>query len=178
MIWVTSDTHFGHRQIIQYCARPFSSREEMDEKLVENWNKRVKPKDDVYHLGDFCFGSRARCEELLEKLNGKIHLILGNHDKAIWKTESLRDRFVWVKDLHTLKWAGNRYILCHYPLLTWEGAHRGVYHLHGHSHGNLRAPETTRLDMGVDCWDYAPVDIDTIAETLSERKYKGVDHHG
>ena len=80
-VFFTSDSHFCHKNIIEFCSRPFETVEEMNEKLVENWNKVVGPSDIVYHLGDFCFAGSAEWHYLLGKLNGRIHLIIGNHDE-------------------------------------------------------------------------------------------------
>lgn len=79
-IWVISDTHFGHENIIQYCRRPFANAEIMDENLVENWNSVVKENDIVYHLGDVYFGVNGR--DALPKLKGRKRLVLGNHDEG------------------------------------------------------------------------------------------------
>ena len=75
-IWVTSDTHYGHANIIRFCDRPFASSEEMDEALIANFNERVKPGDTVYHLGDFSFAKDPA--RVFRRLNGTIHLVLGN----------------------------------------------------------------------------------------------------
>ena len=79
-IFFTSDTHFGHGNIINFCKRPYENVAKMDNALIENWNATVGPTDDVYHLGDFCFNGIQRWWELIGALNGRIHLILGNHD--------------------------------------------------------------------------------------------------
>lgn len=79
-ILFTADTHFGHRNIIRYCNRPFYSVEEMDETLINNWNKVVDKEDVVFHLGDFAVGGAALWSNLLQRLNGKVYLIMGNHD--------------------------------------------------------------------------------------------------
>ena len=76
----TSDTHFGHAAIIQYCSRPYKSVEEMNQVLIDNWNSKVKKDDIVYHLGDFIFGGSKLWYEIFSKLNGNIVLIMGNHD--------------------------------------------------------------------------------------------------
>ena len=78
MQFFTSDTHFNHGHIIKYCNRPFISMEEMNETIVQNWNKTVKQKDIIYHLGDVCWGLP---DIFLKKLNGYKILIQGNHDK-------------------------------------------------------------------------------------------------
>lgn len=78
-IFFTSDTHFGHTNILQFCNRPFHSVQEMNEALINNWNNVVRPEDTVYHLGDFAFGGSQLWNDVLSKLNGHIYLILGNH---------------------------------------------------------------------------------------------------
>lgn len=80
----TSDTHFGHNKILEFCkARGvlWPTVEEHDEGLIDNWNSVVSPNDTVFHLGDFAFAGRERIDEILDRLNGKIILIRGNHDK-------------------------------------------------------------------------------------------------
>lgn len=79
-IYFTSDTHFGHAKIIEYCKRPFNSVEHMNEMLIQNWNQVVKPDDTVYHLGDFAMGSKDKHKGYLDRLNGYKILVRGNHD--------------------------------------------------------------------------------------------------
>lgn len=79
-IWVTSDTHFNHANIIKYCNRPFSSVEEMNETIIANWNKVVSQGDTVYHLGDFALGDKSLIPDFIRRLNGHISFIMGNHD--------------------------------------------------------------------------------------------------
>lgn len=83
--WFTSDMHFGHENIIKYCNRPFKSLDDMNTKLINNWNERVKPEDIVYHVGDFCFhsgreGGKVKAKVWESKLNGSIYHVYGNHD--------------------------------------------------------------------------------------------------
>ena len=77
--YFTSDTHFGHANIIKFCNRPFKNVEEMNQKLIENWNSVVGPNDLVFHLGDFAFGGQPLWRYIREQLNGNIILIKGNH---------------------------------------------------------------------------------------------------
>src|SRR3990167_104024 len=79
--WFTADTHFGHSNILKYCERPFSNIEKHDQILIDNWNSCVRTGDLVYHLGDFAMASKGRLKSIIERLNGEIILILGNHDK-------------------------------------------------------------------------------------------------
>ena len=160
-VWFCADTHWGHSNIITHCNRPFKTTYEMDEKLIQNWNSRVKPNDTVYHLGDFSFRNSRGCEYYLNRLNGNIHLILGNHDK---KTKS--NRFLWIKDIETIKVEGQDIVLCHYPLEEWEGYYRGYIHLHGHCHGR-RKPILGRLDVGVDNQNFMPISLEEVMEQIN-----------
>ena len=72
MIYFISDTHFYHEKIIEYANRPFKDIEEMNNTLIDNWNNRVKHKEEVYNLGDFSFGNKGQTLDSLEKLNEKI----------------------------------------------------------------------------------------------------------
>ena len=92
MIFFTSDLHLGHENCIRLCNRPFSSIEEMDETLIENWNHKVTGKDTVYILGDLIYRSQKPPEEYLRRLRGKKHLILGNHDRGM--DQELSDRTI------------------------------------------------------------------------------------
>ena len=79
-VFFTSDTHFNHEAILRFCDRPFTSIQEHDKVLIDNWNSVVGPEDTVFHLGDFCFGGFPKWKEIREQLNGHIILIVGNHD--------------------------------------------------------------------------------------------------
>lgn len=176
--WFVADTHFGHRGILKHCARtrPFADIEEMDQAIIDAWNSRVAPHDVVYHLGDVSFHGAERTAYLLYHLRGKIHLVRGNHDRL--GDPGVVGRFLDVADYKKVSIDGRKLILCHYPLLTWDGAHRGSWMLHGHSHGSLRAPLTTRLDVGVDTHDLLPWSWEEVQDALVGREYKITDHHG
>ena len=92
-IWFTSDTHFNHNNIIRFCNRPWNTVEEMDKALIENWNSVVKPDDIVFHLGDFAFAPNSKWKTLLQALNGKIYLIVGNHDEIRYPGHQIFDMF-------------------------------------------------------------------------------------
>lgn len=82
MEYITADHHFYHTNIIKYCDRPFKSTEEMNETMIDRWNRVVSKSDTVYHLGDFALATREQIKELLDRLNGYKILIRGNHDKG------------------------------------------------------------------------------------------------
>jgi len=175
-IWFTSDQHFGHEKIIGFTDRPFSSADEMDEVMIDNWNDLVGKQDEVYFLGDLCFGlHRQNVTALVKRLNGHKHAIWGNHDhKQTRKSEGWTSK-QYYKQLNVDK---QSIVLCHYPFETWNKAHHGAWHLHGHCHGNLVSAHTgPRIDIGVDSWDFKPVHIDTVRAHLKNVFYVPVDHH-
>ncbi len=163
-IFFTSDTHFGHENIITYCDRPFKSFLEMDEALIKAWNLVVKPEDEVYHLGDVFFGNLTYAGEVLDRLNGVKTLIRGNHD---YKTGFLKEFFAEVVKEKTLNLPEGTFYLKHKPQETWDTE----FHLHGHTHGTLENfPVNNRMDVGVDCSStYAPFSLTEVLELLGER---------
>lgn len=176
-MWFTADTHFGHKNILKFCNRPFATIEEMDEALIERWNEKVAPDDDVYHLGDFALTSVAKTRDVLNRLNGNIHLIIGNHESSALQCA---DRFVWVKDYHELEvpdndaYGGKRSIvLLHYAMRVWNASHHGSWHLYGHSHGTLPDDVTSlSFDAGVDCHDYYPISYQRVKIIMSRKDWK------
>ena len=184
----TSDTHFGHANIIKYCKRPFSSVEDMDNALIHNWNAIVRPEDTVYHLGDFAVGG-GPAAPYLRRLNGTIHFCLGNHDKRLIKTyldvelelqsylnSGVESGIPYLREVTVDK---QKIILCHYAMKVWNGSHKGDWQLYGHSHGTLPDdPNALSCDVGVDCWHYYPVSMDQLRNKMKTKTYKSVDHHG
>lgn len=169
MIYFTSDTHFGHENIIRYCNRPFSSIDEHDEVLVDNWCSRVNKGDTVYHLGDFGYTKDSnRLRKICNKLTGNIVLIQGNHDTNL---DAIKFRFRSIKDTHLISTkvldTKVRVFLSHYPHRTWIHRPRDCYHLFGHAHGNM-ASYGLSFDVGVDCWSYRPISIVEVHEYVQE----------
>jgi len=173
-IFFTSDHHFGHNNIINLCNRPFNSVEEMNQIMIDRWNDRISPDDEVYYLGDFAIiKGKEEVAHIIDQLNGIKYLIKGNHDGSALSNPK---KFKWIKDYHELKVKDSecengiqRIILFHYAMRTWRGYSRGNWHLYGHSHGNL--PDNKKqlaFDVGVDCHDYYPLsyeDVKTIMKT-------------
>jgi calcineurin-like phosphoesterase family protein len=150
----TSDTHFGHGGTLGLFGRPFASVRVMDDALVARWNAVVGADDEVWHLGDFALGpGLARAAPLLGALAGRKHLVAGNNDPP-----AVRRLAGWasVADYAELELDGVTLVLCHYPFRSWNGMAKGALNLHGHSHGRM-AGLTRQIDVGVDCWDFAPV---------------------
>lgn len=170
-IFFTSDHHFGHKGIIKHAKRPFESVDEMNEIMIQKWNEKIRKNDTVYHLGDIGLMVSSKLVEILERLNGKIHLIKGNHDDL---NRNCKDRFEWIKDYHELKLpdpnsANNQLVvMMHYPLLTWKGKYSGSIHLYGHSHGKLtNFNRKTALDVGVDCHNFYPISYEEVRAILN-----------
>lgn len=163
-IFFTSDTHYGHGKIIQYCNRPFNSVPEMDEELVQRYNKVVKPGDIVYHLGDFSFHyTQEEIEVLLKRLNGRKIFVSGNHDKDRQFNRLSYQEHFRILELTGKFWSPYNPTLCHFPMMSWNGSFHGTFHLHGHTHGNLPFdPSIRRLDVGVDVHEFAPVSWDDV----------------
>ena len=166
--WFTSDLHLGHRNVIDHCSRPFADVREMDEALLDGWNSRVQPGDDVWVVGDFALGSAETVAHYLRRLRGRKHLVHGNHDRGAARTIKC-----WASSqpLADIVVEGRRIILLHYALRVWPAHLHGSLHLYGHSHGHLQGDRQS-LDVGVDCWDFRPASLDEIRErmaTLPER---------
>lgn len=192
-IFFTADNHFGHANIIQYCSRPFSNVDEMDQFMIDAWNDTVPAHGaTVFHLGDLTLGPDAA--KYLDCLTGWPICILRNrwhHDKR-WLANLLYNddeltAFSYVVDpmlvLEIEKDDGGPPLfihLSHYPLREWDRQWYGAWHLHGHCHGNIGVMEwkemksangtinmAWRVDVGVDCWDYAPVSLERLMHNYS-----------
>jgi len=182
-IFFTSDLHFGHEGILKHSSssRPFSSVEKMDNKLIDNWNSEVSKNDTIYVIGDFCFKNKEYSEKILNRLKGKIHLILGNHDTKVptHKFESLSTiKEIKIPDLDARH--GQQYIvLCHYAMRVWNKSHYGTWHLYGHSHGTLKDnPNSLSIDVGVDTNNLFPYSYEEIKEKMKCKRFIPIDHHG
>ena len=183
-IFFTSDTHFGHSKIIDYCKRPFSSIEEHDKTLIQNWNNVVGQDDTVFHLGDFAYGNSQFISNIIKQLNGNIILIKGNHDlrnmnptlynifsDAVYQARILIDK--------------QTVYLNHFPFLCFEHGDINLYkdnysiQLFGHVHsGPLTSSEDvnrlnilfpTQYDVGVDNNNYTPISWTDIKNKIKQQ---------
>lgn len=194
MKFFIADTHFGQMDAIRNHSRPFGSIEEHDESIIQNWNSVVGEDDDVYHLGDFAFNPFYRNNsreaedtairdyiQILERLNGRIHWIYGNHDPYKKKRfmSELKPYLVWmghyleivVRDDERPK-GKQKVVLHHYPYAVWNHCERGSIHLHGHTHGTLEDnPKRLIMDVGVDCQNYTPVSYEDVKRRMREKMY-------
>ena len=169
-VFFTSDTHFSHVNIIKYCNRPFTDVDEHDETLISNWNNVVDKDDIVFHLGDVALGPTKRVHDILERLNGKIYLCIGNHDwRSIVKQQAWR--FEEIHQQYNLRIGKRHVILNHFPFLCYSGSRRGLnssYQLFGHVHtspytdkgldySRLDILFPSQYDVGVDNNNFTPV---------------------
>jgi len=181
MIYFTADHHFGHANIIKHSSRPFSSVEEMDAALLANWNGVVRPQDTVYIMGDLFFRNTISAEDYLRKLNGKKHLIVGNHDRDWMKKTALPQFFESVENMVEINDGTHRITLCHYPMMTWNHVAKGSYMIHGHIHNNTDADYFALirnmpniLNAGVDINGYYPVNFNALLK--NNEKFKMEEH--
>lgn len=177
MIWFLADTHFNHSAIVQYCGRPFKDAKDMDDTIIRNWNEIVKPEDTVYHLGDFALAHKERYQEYLDALNGRIIVVMGNHDRR-------RTVTFWAKrgvEAHKLPIFYEGIMLSHEPYEFTEefikdsaiDFHTGV-NIHGHTHGNEHRGEVPEMGIhicvSVEATGYKPVSLDWIKEEIKRRR--------
>lgn len=177
-VYFTSDTHFNHTNIISYCQRPFKNVDEMNERIIANWNEVVSEDDIIFHLGDFCLGGAAEWTRLLDRLNGKIYLIMGNHDRKNIR-QGFMDRFEHVAMQMHIEVGKQRIYLNHYPFLCFEGGYKDVWQLFGHVHtrksntgidaGRLQYLYPTQYDVGVDNNNFAPVSFEQVKKIIGKQ---------
>lgn len=191
-IWFTSDLHFGHRNVIRFCERPFEDEKQMGLKLIEYWNDTVGDNDIVFVLGDtFWFNDSRNIKKVLSSLNGKnIYILPGNHDdfEAYHRVDDHRITLLddvnvmWLETEDNRGWKKKTYEvwLSHYPMMTWPHRDNGAFQFFGHIHSKPNRLEGVdqdlplhynQLDVGCDYWNYKPVNFEelkTIIETKKE----------
>jgi calcineurin-like phosphoesterase family protein len=162
-LFVISDTHFCHTNIIKYCNRPFENADIMNKVLIDNWNKTVNKDDVILHLGDITAGAGKqkdqRTREILARLNGKKLFIRGNHDSGI--------KCVQMLDAVSFSWYGIRIHCTHVPDYRFQPF--GDFHLHGHIHQNTIKLEDS-FNCSVENINYTPVRLSEIIEKHYDSK--------
>ena len=128
-----SDLHFGHKNIIRYDNRPFTSVKEMDDALIKNWNSVVSDDDKVYILGDIGWYDDVKMGGIFSHLHGNKILIKGNHDRV---SSYLYGFFDKVVDYLEINDNGTKVVMSHYPMPFWNGQFRDSVHLYGHVHNS------------------------------------------
>lgn len=171
-VWFTADTHFGHANIIELCNRPFKNLEHMNETLIRNWNERIKTDDTIIFIGDFCFkntpggkkgeGTTNKAQFYMNKLNGNKVFIRGNHDN----NNSLNTKITGL----VMEIGGHEIYCVHNPIdfdQNWR------INLCGHIHNSWKikkAGESHLINVGVDVWNFRPVNIQEILKGLNTFK--------
>jgi len=184
LFW-TSDPHYFHGNIIKYCNRPFENWWEMNETLIRNHNAVVRPDDEIWLLGDISFGQPNKTEEVLKRLNGRKHLIYGNHDKEIRKKPFLQAYFETIQEYKELSVShqGKNYfiVMCHYPFETWNRSGHGSWNFHGHVHSRFeeRNRDKRRLDVGVDTphCRFFPISLSQIINIMDKKEIKNSENY-
>lgn len=142
MRYYIADLHFFHGALNDKMdRRGFASVEEMNEYMIEKWNKKVRKNDDVVIIGDLSWGNVQETNALLQRLKGKLYLVCGNHDRFVNNKEMNPDRFKWIKHYAELSDNRRKVVLCHYPIMCYNGQYRvdekgepKTYMLYGHVH--------------------------------------------
>ncbi len=172
-VWVTSDLHFYHKNILKYSAktRPYSDVSEMNESIQLEWNTNVHPDDTVYILGDVAFSNAQQAAAILCRLNGRKVLIRGNHDAKLVKQPDFCQFFENIYDYYELNYEGFKVVMFHFPIIEWNNCHRGSILLHGHLHGNPSGLEQFRaFDVGLDATGKVVSKLDDIISLALARK--------
>lgn len=177
--FITSDLHFGHANIMKFCpkTRPYSSVSEMDELMIRDWNALVGAEDHVFILGDVSFHQASKTNQILDRLNGKLILVAGNHDNKLLKDVKFRARFIEIHNYLEITRSKRHIVMFHYPILRWNRSGHGSVHFHGHSHGSPTGLEDLRcMDVGYDATGHIVMELDRLVEKLSQKEKAS--HHG
>lgn len=194
MRFFTSDTHFGHANIIKYCNRPFNDVDHMNEVIISNWNSVVSPDDEVFHLGDVALGPWEKWDSILTRLNGFKTLVVGNHDR-IFRGEKpkMRERFesqyaswfdVVTDEIKNFRVGNSMVNMSHFPYdgdSHGEDRHsefrledRGSILIHGHTHLDTiisySNANTLQIHVGQDAFDYYPVSESQVINLIESQR--------
>lgn len=162
-IWFTSDTHYQHKNSLTFLRedgitpmRDFSTVEEMNETLIENHNKVVKPNDKIYNCGDVFFGSKDTIQSIWKRLNGHKRLIVGNHDdiKYIVQQQMFQKINMW----RMMKEFG--LLVSHVPLHE-TSIPEGLINVHGHTH-HRGSPTERHKSVCVEMCNYTPIHLEEL----------------
>ena len=172
MTLFTSDLHFGHKNIIDLCKRPFVDVDQMDAVLIEKWNCKVKKNDIVDLIGDVVW-DKKKVAYYLEQLSGKKILVAGNHDSTWIKREDCKKYFEEIVPYLEVHLNGHPITMCHYPMLEWrssreESKRKLGYLIHGHIHNRIAEEyrqlflHFNALNAGIDINNFEPVTFDEL----------------
>ncbi len=199
-VWFTSDPHYFHKNISgpkvsswKSGYRNFENEIEMSRHIVKVWNQTVAEDDILYCLGDWCFQGSHNIWNFRKQLRCKtIHLCLGNHDEHIRKNARITDKegneicfaqdlFTSIQDVLQVKHGNHEFFLSHYSHQVWNGSHKGLIHLFGHSHDSIKGIGKS-MDVGIDSakrilGEYRPFSIEEVIQLMNKIPLVLVDHH-
>jgi len=178
--WITSDLHFGHKNIMSFYpvarARFRDDVDYMNEAMVREWNDLIGPEDTVYILGDVAFLSAEKAVATVRRLNGRKILVEGNHDRKLLQNQDFRNCFEEIHKYLDAQFNETRVVMLHYPIAEWDQMHRGAVHFHGHMHGSHSGLENYRaLDVGMDATGMIAIAMDDAIRQALKGKIK--EHH-
>lgn len=159
MYYFTADLHLDHSNIIKHCSRPFSSVDEMNETLIQNWNEVIQVNDIVVVVGDFTLHSNREVVEkkFVNHLKGNKIFLKGDHDHWLGK----KARRIYQKKI------GDVFIVaCHWPMRSWKQSHHGSIQIHGHWHKKQKECPN-QFNVGVDLNNFKPVSLDKIIRKVT-----------
>ena len=176
--FVTADEHYGHRNIIVFCKRPFTDIDDMREKLIAAHNSKVPKGGLTYHIGDMFWRTLSvdAALDIIDRLNGQHIFVYGNHDELIEGSAVLRKKFLKVSERLVLDKTEitPKIVLDHYAGRVWKNSHNGSWQLYGHSHGELTEVNSLSFDVGVDTRpDISPWSFEEIAEKMKAKSAAG-----
>lgn len=177
-VFITADEHYGHRNIITYCGRPFQHVDQMTEVMIDRHNDTVpdSPNYLTIHVGDWFWHTLSLGEALtiVGRLHGRHAFIFGNHDELIEQNRRIfADQLDWIKGenkdsgTHRLRFNNNEMTLCHYAMRVWNKSHKGSWMLYGHSHNELPVIGKS-FDIGVDGHDFKPWSLEEIESKMNQ----------
>lgn len=172
MIFYIADIHFGDERIFNKCSRPFKNSLDYEQELCRRWNSKVNNNDTVYVLGDLAQDELLSVTDIFKKLNGKKHLLLGNHDEKLIGSIKQSNVFETIDFIKLIDDNHRKVCVCHYPLMDWIEFNRGGFHVYGHVHnktieqGQAYAQikeyykDKPAFNAGVDVIGFEPVTLD------------------
>lgn len=185
-VFFWSDLHFYHQNILKYQPnRQWADVEEMNEAIVENWNRKVPTGSTTFVLGDVALGGKNRGDDvanLLRRVNSHIFLVPGNHDNYIFDHKGCMSQMRVLPPLKEISLIDGKdrqhVVLCHFPILSWHRYAQGAWHLFGHTHGNLKSNPGLSMDVGIDTNpNQEPYSYYEIKKIMSAKQIQFVDHH-
>lgn len=172
MIYVTSDQHFNHDRSFIYSRLNYTSIDQANKDLIRKWNSVVKADDEVYVVGDFFLGPNCLVNVMLDQLNGKIHLIIGNHDtEEKIKIYRKHPKIVSIEAACYLTYKGRRFFMSHYRAETADlrsDPKHAIYNLFGHSHEPklFYDDKPYQYNVQVDAHSGYPVSMDQVMKDI------------